>query len=66
MMIVMSPNSGEKDVLTFFVDLADKMIPYLKMPWKDVRKISAKCAQGTSNFDAYVTMVVAPLVKKNN
>jgi len=57
---------GEKEVFQWFVDLADKMIPYLNMAWKDVRKISAKCQQGTSTFDHYVTAVVAPLVKKNS
>jgi len=57
---------GEKEVLNWFVELADKMIPYLKMPWKDVRKISAKAAQSQLPHDQYITLAVAPLVKKNN
>jgi histone-lysine N-methyltransferase SETD3 len=57
---------GEKRVLHGFVELADKCIDYLKMPWKDLKKVAAKCSQGTSAFDYYVAQIVAPLVKKAN
>lgn len=55
---------GEKRVLNSFVELADKCIPFLKLAWKDLKKIAAKCNQGTTSFDFYVTSVVTPLVKK--
>jgi len=55
---------GEKRVLKFFMDLADKAIPLLQTPWKDMKKIAAKCAQGTTPFDFYVSAVVTTLVKK--
>lgn len=55
---------GEKRVLQWFIDLADKTIPMLRKPWKDLKRIAAKCYQGTTGFDTYVTSVVVPLVKK--
>lgn len=55
---------GEKRVLTWFINLADNSIPFLKKPWKDLKRIAAKCYQGTSGLDTYVTSVVVPLVKK--
>lgn len=57
---------GEKEVLHGFVTLAEKCIPMLKMPWKDLKKVAAKCSQGTTPFDFYVTAVVTPLVKGGN
>lgn len=58
--------NGEKKVLQGFVDLAEKCLPYLKMAWKDLKKVAAKCSQGSTPFDFYVTTVVTPLVKKAN
>lgn len=55
---------GEKEVLQWYIDTADKAIPFLKLPWKDLKRKAAKCYQGTTSFDAYVTQVVVPLVKK--
>lgn len=58
--------TGEKRVLAGFVELAEKCIPYLKLPWKDLKRVAAKCSQGQTPFDYYVTAVVTPLVKKAN
>lgn len=55
---------GEKKVLQSFINLAEKCIPFLKLPWKDLKKIAAKCSQGMTGYDFYVTAVVTPLVKK--
>lgn len=55
---------GEKRVLQWFIDLADKAIPLLQKPWKDLKRVAAKCYQGTTGFDTYVTAAVVPLVKK--
>jgi len=57
---------GEKQVLRWFIDLADRAIPLLQMSWKDLKRVAAKHAQGKANFDHYVTSVVVPLVKKHN
>lgn len=54
---------GEKEVLQHFVELRKFAIPLLQTPWKDLKKIAAKCQDGKGKFDQYVTMVVAPLVK---
>lgn len=58
--------TGEKRVLDGFVKLAEKCIPFLKLPWKDLKKVAAKCSHGTTPYDFYVTAVVTPLVKKAN
>mmetsp|Transcript_3916 Transcript_3916/g.7502 ORF Transcript_3916/g.7502 Transcript_3916/m.7502 type:complete len:601 (+) Transcript_3916:115-1917(+) len=54
---------GEKETLHWYIDLADKAIPLLKMAWKDLKKIAAKCHQQQTRFNYYVTEVVVPLVK---
>jgi histone-lysine N-methyltransferase SETD3 len=58
--------TGEKRVLDGFVQLADKCIPFLKLPWKDLKRVAAKCSHGTTPYDFYVSAVVTPLVKKAN
>lgn len=55
---------GEKQVLKWFIDVATQAVPFLNLPWKDLKRVAAKCYQGTSRFDFYVTSVVVPLVKK--
>jgi len=55
---------GEKEVLTWLVECADKAIPLLQMPWKDLKRIAAKHNNGASSFDYYVTSVVVVLVKR--
>jgi len=55
---------GEKQVLNWFIRVADQGIPFLKLPWKDLKRAAAKSYKGTDPFDYYVTNVVVPLVKK--
>eukprot|EP00467_Chlorarachnion_reptans_P022463 CAMPEP_0114514598 /NCGR_PEP_ID=MMETSP0109-20121206/16241_1 /TAXON_ID=29199 /ORGANISM="Chlorarachnion reptans, Strain CCCM449" /LENGTH=598 /DNA_ID=CAMNT_0001694653 /DNA_START=148 /DNA_END=1944 /DNA_ORIENTATION=+ len=56
---------GEKETLHWYINLADKAIPLLKMKWKDLKRVAAKCHQQPSRFNYYVTEVVVPLVKNN-
>jgi histone-lysine N-methyltransferase SETD3 len=53
---------GEKEVLQFYIDLAKEVIPLLNMPWKDLKRVAAKAHNGKGRFDAYITLVVVPLV----
>jgi len=55
---------GEKEVLHYYVELAEKCVPLLEMPWKDLKKYAAKCYSGKGKFDQYITLVVVPLVKQ--
>jgi len=55
---------GEKEVLAWLVECADKAIPLLQMPWKDLKRLAAKHNSGVSSFDYYVTTVVVLLVKR--
>jgi histone-lysine N-methyltransferase SETD3 len=55
---------GEKEVLHWFCAVADKSIPFLQMPWKDLKRTAAKLHQGNSSVDFYVTSVVVTLVKR--
>lgn len=57
---------GEKQVLQYYIDLAKEVIPMTKMPWKDLKKIAAKCVSGKGRFDNYITYVIAPLVKASS
>mmetsp|Transcript_3718 Transcript_3718/g.5072 ORF Transcript_3718/g.5072 Transcript_3718/m.5072 type:complete len:603 (+) Transcript_3718:247-2055(+) len=54
---------GEKETLHWYMDLADKAVPLLKMKWKDLKRLAAKCHQIPTRFNYYVTEVVVPLVK---
>jgi len=54
---------GEMEVCHYYVELAEKCIPLLEMPWKDLKKYAAKCYSGKGKFDQYITLVVVPLVK---
>lgn len=56
--------TGEKAVLAWFVSVAEMATTYLKMPWKDLKKVVAKAQQGATGFDYYLTSVVGPLVRK--
>lgn len=57
---------GEKEVLVWLCEMANKATPYLLMPWKDLKRQAAKFYQASavSGLDHYVTSVVVPLVKK--
>jgi len=55
--------SGEKETLHWYIELADKAIPMLKMSWKDLKRLAAKCHQQRTRFNYYVTSVIVPLVK---
>jgi len=55
---------GEKEVLVWLCECADKAIPFLQMAWKDLKRLAAKHNNGASGFDFYVTSVVVPLVKR--
>lgn len=54
---------GEKETLAWYIQLAEKAIPLLKLPWKDLKRTAAKCYQQQTRFNYYVTEVVVPLVK---
>lgn len=54
---------GEKEVYHFYIDLAKECIPFLQMPWKDLKRHAAKCYSGKGRFDQYITLVIVPLVK---
>jgi len=56
---------GEKEVLHWYIDMADKAIPMLKMAWKDMKRLATKCYQNPTRFNQYVTEIVVPLVKSN-
>ncbi len=34
---------GEKEVYHFYIDMAKECIPFLQMPWKDLKRHAAKC-----------------------
>jgi len=55
--------SGEKETLHWYIELANKAIPMLKMSWKDLKRVAAKCNQQRNRFNYYVTSVIVPLVK---
>jgi histone-lysine N-methyltransferase SETD3 len=55
---------GEKEVLAWLCECADKAIPLLQMAWKDLKRLAAKHNNGASSFDYYVTSVVVVLVKR--
>jgi len=55
---------GEKEVLHWFIELAEKALPLLAMNWRDLKRTAAKSYQSNSKFDAYVTGAIVPLVKK--
>jgi histone-lysine N-methyltransferase SETD3 len=54
---------GEKQVLRWFMDLAEKSLPLLDLPWKDLKRTAAKFYAAKGTFEHYVTAVVVPLVK---
>jgi len=54
---------GEKEVYHFYIDMAKECVPYLQMPWKDLKRHAAKCYSGKGRFDQYITLVIVPLVK---
>jgi len=57
---------GEKEVLTFFINLGKKAIKLLGMQWKDLKRTAARCYQSEDPIDYYITAVVVPLVKKSS
>ncbi len=58
---------GEKQVLQHYIDLADVCIPLLAQPWSVLRRKAAQhTAHGSGRFDAYIALVVAPLVQAQN
>lgn len=54
---------GEKEVYHFYIEMAKECIPFLQMPWKDLKRHAAKCYSGKGKFDQYITLVIVPLVK---
>jgi hypothetical protein len=56
---------GEKQVLQYYIDLADHCMPYFDMPWSTLKKMAQKMenAKVEGRFDCYMLNVVAPLVK---
>jgi len=54
---------GEKQVLHWWIKLAEHCIPLLALPWAELRK-HAQEHLSTSSRDHYVTHVVATLVKR--
>jgi histone-lysine N-methyltransferase SETD3 len=54
---------GEKEVLMYYIQLAKEVVPLLEKPWKDLKKVAAKCSTGKGKFDQYITAVVVPLGK---
>jgi histone-lysine N-methyltransferase SETD3 len=54
---------GEKQVLRWFMDLADKALPLLDLPWKDLKRTAAKGQAKPGTIDQYITAVIVPLVK---
>ena len=58
---------GEKQVLQHYIDLADVCIPLLRKPWSVLRSTAAQhTSHGPGRFDAYIALVVAPLVQAHN
>jgi histone-lysine N-methyltransferase SETD3 len=55
---------GEKQVLHWYLTVADKCIPLLQSQWKDVKRNTAKSYQSNSALDHYIVSVVVPLVKR--
>jgi len=55
---------GEKEVLHWYVNLADNAIPLLRMPWRRLKNLATKSMRNMTPFDEYVMAVVVPLVKK--
>jgi len=59
---------GEKEVLTFFANLAKICIPLLRKQWKDLKKeVASKYKYRTEGnpLTNYVNSIVVPLVKRN-
>jgi histone-lysine N-methyltransferase SETD3 len=54
---------GEKQVLRWFIDLADKALPLLDMPWKDLKRTAAKNQGSKGSIEQYISNVVVQLVK---
>jgi histone-lysine N-methyltransferase SETD3 len=55
---------GEKQVLRWYVRLADVCMELLAKPWKDVKRQLLRSHQSTSPADYYITNVIEPLFKK--
>ena len=49
---------GEKMVLQYYVDLADTCIPYLEMPWSELKKVTSNRPGGKSVFSAAALRVI--------
>jgi len=56
---------GEKEVLHWYISLADKVIPLLQMSWRRLQAVAASCVQNTCPLDEYVLQVVMPLVRNS-
>jgi len=59
---------GEKEVLTFYVNLAKICIPLLRMQWKDLKKeVASKYRDNGDNnpLSSYINSVVVHLVKRH-
>lgn len=57
---------GEKEVLTFYVELARTCIPLFKLHWKDLKQLTIKHFRDDSAKSQYIQWVVAVLVKRGS
>jgi len=54
---------GEKEVLKYYAEMAEKCIPILEMKWADLEPQQNRYHNGRRNYDDYVSSVIIPLVK---
>jgi len=54
---------GEKEVLKYYIEMAEKCIPILEAKWADIEPQQNRYHNGRRNYDDYVSAVVIPLVK---
>jgi len=54
---------GEKEVLKYFLEMAQHCIPILEMKWADLEPLQNRYLHGRRNYDDYVAAVILPLVK---
>jgi len=54
---------GEKEVLKYYIEMAQHCLPILEMKWADLEPKQSGYNNGRRNYDDYVSAVVIPLVK---
>lgn len=55
---------GEKQVLHWYLSLAKMSLELLELPWKDLKKRTAKVGYASTTQEYYINNVLAPLKKK--